>query len=104
MSYRIVSVAEATRIVVRATGELDAYAAPTLRAALAEAAASGAGVVCDLRRVDFLDSTALGVIVAAFNDAERRGQADGFAIVLPQGHARRIFALTGLEGLLPVSG
>lgn len=102
MTYRIVSVAEPTRTVVQATGELDAYAAPALKAALAEAAASGANVVCDLRRADFLDSTALGVVVGAFNDAERRGWSDGFAIVLPRGHARRIFSLTGLDGLLPI--
>ena len=47
------------------TGELDAYDAPALRTAFAEAAADldGGAVVLDLTAVTFLDSTALGTIV-----------------------------------------
>jgi anti-sigma B factor antagonist len=86
--------------VVAAHGELDAFAAPDLRAALAELEHE-AGVVVDLDAVSFLDSTALGVVVHAAREIEERG--DRVLVVLPRGSARRIFEITTLDRALPVA-
>jgi anti-sigma B factor antagonist len=87
-------------VVVVAGGELDAYAAPDLRAALAELA-DEQHLVVDLHAVSFLDSTALGVVVHAAREIEERG--DRVLVVLPRGSARRIFEITTLDRALPVA-
>jgi anti-sigma B factor antagonist len=85
---------------VTATGELDAFVAPDLTAALDELGDAG-GVLFDLARVSFLDSTALGLVVRAVREiAERGGDA---RVVLPQSAARRIFEITTLDRVLPVA-
>ena len=87
--------------VLRATGELDAFAVPDLEGAFAEVVALDR-VVVDLEGVSFLDSTALGTLVHQV----RRVQAqDGVEVrvVLPDGTARRIFEITTLDRVLPVA-
>ena len=89
-------------VTVALSGELDAYDAPSLRAAFAELAAehSGAVVVLDLSAVTFLDSTALGTIVGLLR---RVREGDGeLRVVLPDTPARRIFEVTALERALDV--
>jgi anti-anti-sigma factor len=86
--------------VVRAAGELDAYAAGDLEQAFAEAGASRR-VVVDFADVSFLDSTALGIAVRSIREV---GAAGGRSlIVLPRGSARRIFEITTLDKVLPVA-
>ena len=87
--------------VVSAQGELDAYTAPALSDALADAAAeSDDRVVIDLSRVAFMDSTALGLVVKAVNEIGDRG--GDVRLVLPKRSARRIFEITTLDRVLPV--
>jgi anti-sigma B factor antagonist len=87
-------------LVVTVSGELDAYVAPELTAALDRASGDG-WLVADLKAVSFLDSTALGVLVSAVRDRDRRGART--QVVLPLGTARRIFEITTLDRVLPVS-
>ena len=87
-------------IVVAATGELDAYVADELSAALGRADAE-TRLIVDLTSVSFMDSTALGVLVRSVRDREGRGLET--RVVLPRGTARRIFELTALDQALPVS-
>ncbi|MGH3066273.1 MAG: STAS domain-containing protein [Gaiellaceae bacterium] len=91
---------ESSVAVVRATGELDAYAAPDLAATL-EALSGEPRVLADLGAVSFLDSTALGVLVRGVRTLDADGSL--VRIVLPTGSARRIFELTTLDRALPVS-
>lgn len=102
MSHRVDIRTGELDVVVLAAGELDAYVAPDLRQLLAEALAleGGRPVTLDLSRVDFLDSTALGAIVGGFRKADELGRP--LTIVAPRGHARRIFALTQLDQVLPL--
>lgn len=75
-------------------GELDIGSAVELEEALLAAEASGAKVIrVDLRRLEFLDSTGLRVILSA----ELRASVDGLRLVLVPGPERvqRLFALTG---------
>jgi anti-sigma B factor antagonist len=89
-------------VAVALSGELDAYDAPSLRAAFAELAGGrqGAVVVLDLSAVTFLDSTALGTIVGLLRRVREGGGE--LRVVLPEGTARRIFEVTALERALDV--
>jgi anti-sigma B factor antagonist len=81
-------------VVVRLAGELDLYNAEEVRTALANAASSSpARVVVDLAEVDFVDSTALGVLV------EARAKVGGQRLVLaaPQLDTRRTLQVSGLD-------
>jgi anti-anti-sigma factor len=86
---------------VAASGELDAFVAHELEAALGDAARD-ARIVVDLTDVAFLDSTALGLLVRAVRAVDARGGA--IRVILPGGTARRIFELTTLDRVLPVAG
>lgn len=77
--------------VVSVFGELDLYTSPELERRLQEL--DGAeDVLIDLSDVDFLDSTALAVLLGA---ARRRPER--LEVVLEQPELRRIFAITGVE-------
>jgi anti-sigma B factor antagonist len=91
---------ESSAAVVRATGELDAYAAPDLAATL-RAVAREPRILADLGAVSFLDSTALGVLVRAVRTFDANGSR--VRVVLPTGSARRIFEITTLDRALPVA-
>lgn len=93
-------------VVVTLRGELDAHDAPRLKDLFAEALAAASvdgGVnrlVLDLTAVGFLDSTVLGTMVGALRRVREAGGA--MSIVLPEGPARRIFEITGLDTLLDI--
>ncbi len=94
---------ESAAVVLTAEGELDAYDAPEISRLAAEAGVADLPrFVVDLDRVSFMDSTALGLLVRMVKDVVGRG--GGARVVLPSTMARRIFEITALDGLLPVSG
>jgi anti-sigma B factor antagonist len=86
--------------IVFATGELDAFAAPDLEAALTGVRGEEL-VLADLAQVSFMDSTALGLVVRAARELRTAGAT--FRVVLPTGTARRIFEITALDRVLPVA-
>jgi anti-sigma B factor antagonist len=86
---------------VRAWGEIDIEGAAILAMQLRAASEASTRIVVDLTEVDFLDSTALGVLFEA-----RRRVADlggSLTVVLSERAAPRIFGLPGLDVLLPVA-
>jgi anti-sigma B factor antagonist len=86
--------------VVRAPEEIDITNAPMLRSALLEAAAHGHGtLVADLSRTRFCDSSGLHTLLAA----HKRAQAgDGELLLVLRGTtAPRVFALTGIDQMIP---
>ena len=93
-------------VIVTLRGELDAHDAPTLKELFGEAlaaASEGAAaprVVLDLAAVGFLDSTVLGTIVGVLRRAREAG--GDVKVVLPEGPARRIFEITGLEKVVDI--
>jgi anti-sigma B factor antagonist len=98
--HRITVDRDGQALVVTVSGELDAYDAPDLTAALDHAGADEP-LVADLTAVSFMDSTALGVLVRVVRDRDQRGART--RVVLPLGTARRIFEITTLDRVLPVS-
>ena len=85
--------------VVRLGGELDLYNAHVVRDALVGACANGPNrLVVDLSEVEFMDSTALGVLIEARSKLGR----DGLVLAAPQLETRRTLQVSGLDRHLPV--
>ncbi len=82
--------------VLEVAGEIDVYTAPQLRERLIALVEGGARqVVVDLGRVEFLDSTGLGVLVGAL---ERLRVVNGeLLLVCAQERLLKIFRITGLD-------
>ena len=87
--------------VLEVGGEVDVYTAPRLRERLVELVDGGArNVVVDLGRVDFLDSTGLGVLVGAL---KRLRAANGtFGLVCAKEPLLKIFRITALDQVFPI--
>ena len=86
--------------VVTAPEEIDITNAAALRAALLEAAARGRGaMVADMSGTQFCDSAGLSVLV----HAHKRAQAEGgeLLLVVPATSVLRIFAITGIDRMIP---
>ena len=82
-------------VVVRLTGELDLYNARDVRDVFAEqTAGEPERVVVDLSGVEFIDSTALGVLIEARTKlANRRA----FLLAAPAVETRRALEISGLD-------
>jgi anti-sigma B factor antagonist len=81
--------------VVRLGGELDLYNASKVREALNEACAeSPERVVVDLAEVEFIDSTALGVLIEARTKLDNRR---AFLLASPGLETRRALQISGLD-------
>jgi anti-sigma B factor antagonist len=86
--------------VLQITGELDAYTAPFLRDRMRDLTAVGVvNVIADLRQVDFLDSTGLGVLIGGLKRFREHGGS--LAPVATQTRILKIFQITGLTAVLP---
>jgi stage II sporulation protein AA (anti-sigma F factor antagonist) len=88
--------------VVVATGEVDLFTAPGLRAALLNAARASARVVVDLTGVTFLDSSGLAVLISALQSAGERGQEASPHLAGPTPPVRRVLDITRLSEMLPI--
>jgi anti-anti-sigma factor len=86
-------------VVLRLGGELDLYNADDIRSALAVAIDDGAArIVVDMSEVEFVDSTALGVLI----EARSKLGHDGVLLAAPQLETRRTLEVSGLDRHLPV--
>jgi anti-sigma B factor antagonist len=84
------------RHVVTVDGELDLTAAPDLRDAIDAAVDAGAvAIVVDLNEVTFIDSTAIGVLLAARERMRRRGGT--LEIVCREENVARVLEIVGMR-------
>lgn len=99
------SYAHSNYVVVEPVGELDLYSTPDFRRQV-EAALSAATtphlLCCDLTRVDFIDSSALGELVRAHRACLAAGLT--FCVVGAGTTTRQILHLTQLDTLIPGFG
>ena len=87
--------------IVQIAGEIDVYSAPQLRECLVGLAESGQHrLLIDLEKVDFLDSTALGVLVGGLKRA--RAEGGSMALVCTQERLLKIFRITGLTKVFQI--
>ena len=77
-------------------GEIDVYTAPRLRQSIVDLVDGGAHrIIVDMEKVDFLDSTGLGVLVEGLKRVKtREGE---LAIVATHDKILKIFDITGLS-------
>jgi anti-sigma B factor antagonist len=82
--------------VIRLEGEVDVYTAPQLKQAMIALLGKGAKrIVIDLTKVEYLDSTALGVLIGGL---KRLREADGnLLLICPSARIKRVFEITGLD-------
>ena len=86
--------------VVRLTGELDLYNAPELRETLVGLTGERpARLVLDLTEVEFVDSTALGVLIEA---RSRMDDRKAFLLAAPGLETHRALKISGLDQHLTV--
>jgi anti-sigma B factor antagonist len=82
-------------------GEVDVYTAPLLRQKLVDLADSGTSrIIVNLEPVEFLDSTGLGVLVAALNRLRRQG--GDVELICSQARILRVFEITGLTRVFTI--
>lgn len=87
------------RFVVRVRGEADLATAPGLEEALSRAPA-GAAVVVDLAECDFLDSSAIRVVLTGVRRTQEAGAEA--ALVASSPGIRRVLEIVGLEEHIPI--
>lgn len=86
---------------VTVSGQVDVHTAPRLGRQLDELIAGGATrIVVDLARVDFMDSSGLGVLLAARRRLEPSGGALSLTGVPPR--IVKILEVTGLTGAFAI--
>ena len=87
--------------VLEVAGEIDVYTAPKLREQLIELVSDGSyDIVVDLEKVDFLDSTGLGVLVGGLKRV--RNHDGSLQLVCTQEKILKIFRITGLTKVFPI--
>ncbi|MFJ6194687.1 STAS domain-containing protein [Micromonospora sp. NPDC092111] len=87
-------------VVVTATGDLDIATGGDLHGALTRAVHADRHVVVDLARVHLIDSTALGVLVRARQEARQRGRR--LSLAGPSRFVRTVLHTMRLDRVFPV--
>ena len=102
MTFRLEVSRRAGVAVLAPFGDLDVHSAGPLRQAFAELSSeqSQDAVVLDLAGSDFLDSSALGVLVGACKDLEAAGRR--LAVVSTKPHLIKVLRITRLSDVIPV--
>jgi anti-sigma B factor antagonist len=92
---------EGGRTVVEVGGEIDVYTAPKLRETIVALVDAGQyHLVVDLERVEFLDSTGLGVLVGGLKRV--RTHDGSLSLVCTQERLLKIFRITGLTKVFEI--
>jgi anti-sigma B factor antagonist len=86
--------------VVSAGGEVDVSTAPRLREQLAAVPVDASRVIVDLSDVTFLDSTGLGVLVAAWKKCREAGADLDLVVTRPQ--VAKVLEITRLDDMFNV--
>lgn len=87
--------------VIELEGEVDVYTAPQLKQQMINLLEGGAkALVVDLTKVDYLDSTALGVLIGGLK--RMREREGNMVLVCPSPRIRRVFEITGLDKIFDI--
>jgi anti-sigma B factor antagonist len=88
-------------VVVSVRGEVDLATAPTLKTRLLDLVAEGENeIIVDLSDTDFLDSTGLGAVVAAYKRV--RAHDGHLKLVASSSRVKRVFEITNLDRVVPI--
>jgi anti-sigma B factor antagonist len=89
-----------TAAVVAFIGELDIASEARAAAALEAVIGAGTVLVADLRKLDFLDSTGIRVLLTADLQAKAKGMR--FGVARSDGMVRKLLEVTRIEQRFPV--
>ena len=90
-----------TTCILDIEGEVDVYTSPQLKQDLVHLAESGVKrVVINLSKVEYLDSTGLGVLIGGLKRLREAG--GNLALVGPGMRIQRIFEITGLNKIFDI--
>lgn len=92
---------EGQKTVLRLLGELDVSSSSALEDELRRVSGSPL-IVLDLRELEFIDSTGLGVLVKTHQ--RMRDEGDQLALIEGNGQVKRLLELTGLDQQLKIIG
>lgn len=91
---------DASRTLLRPVGRMDAESSPKVRQAIMDQIAQGTqGIVVDLARVDFMDSSGLSVLVSGMKSLRSSGGMLAICSANPQVHTA--LRLTMLDRVFP---
>jgi anti-sigma B factor antagonist len=99
LSLSITTEAKGEATVVHVSGDLDVYTAPRLKETLDKGLA-GNRLVLDLSSVEFIDSTALGVLVGALRLSQSSG--GDLRLVVGDPFLLKVFRITGFDGMFSI--
>jgi len=89
--------------IIEVGGEIDVYTAPKLRDKITEVVGTGEyDLVIDMEKVDFLDSTGLGVLVGGLKKV--RAHDGSMRLICNQERLLKIFRITGLAKVFVIHG
>jgi anti-sigma B factor antagonist len=89
--------------IIEVGGEIDVYTAPKLRDKITELVGNGNyHLVIDMEKVDFLDSTGLGVLVGGLKKV--RAHDGSMRLICNQERLLKIFRITGLAKVFVIHG
>ncbi|MFQ3548828.1 MAG: STAS domain-containing protein [Armatimonadota bacterium] len=87
--------------VISVSGELDIYTAPDFKAKLQEVLSEDKkNLIIDYTSLNYLDSTALGILVGVLKRTREAGKE--LALVCPSPRVKRLFQLTGLDDVFEI--
>jgi len=90
-----------TTCVLEIEGEVDVYTSPQLKQDLVQLAERGVKrVIINLSKVEYLDSTGLGVLIGGLKRLREAG--GNLALVGPGMRIQRIFEITGLNKIFDI--
>ncbi|WP_044641155.1 STAS domain-containing protein [Risungbinella massiliensis] len=81
-------------------GEIDVYTAPQLREKLLPLCATEQTVTVNLREVEYIDSTGLGVLIGAYK--AQRSVGGKLVLVGMNQRLQRLFRITGLDEVMEI--
>lgn len=87
--------------VIELRGEIDLSTSPSFKEKVYETIESGKkDVVIDLNGLEFMDSTGLGVLVAALKKTSMEGGS--IRLVCAKRNIMKVFTITGLDKVFPI--
>jgi len=102
MNLTIQKSEENGKSILSLSGEIDAYTAPELKEAILPLTSkSGNQVEIDLKDVNYMDSTGLGVFVSALKSSKENNST--LQLVHLKDRVQRLFKITGLDGIIDIN-
>ncbi|MEO6502483.1 MAG: STAS domain-containing protein [Jatrophihabitantaceae bacterium] len=101
MNLRLTATSTGAQTVLDVGGEVDVHSATQLTDRLSQIIGSGQqSVVVDLSGLSFIDSTGLGALVAARNQAQQTGVV--LRLVCRSDRLLKLFRITGLDAVFDI--